>query len=502
MTAMLSLSLLLVACSFSQAADTVLGLYMFHRHGDRTSKSTPPTNLTNLGYQQVFESGSYYRNQYVASGASLQIAGVSSDLVNLNQISVSAPLDNVLMPSATGFLQGLYPPVGNTNFLETLNNGTNISRPLNGYQIIPIQQATTGTGSEDSAWLQGSSNCANAILSSNNYFSSAEYLALKSSTQDFYNGLTPMVNGTFNSSQTSFKNAYTSMPVSDICRYWQPALTSTVYDLLNVASIDNTTFPSQELLTPDTLLQLRTLADTHEYNLAYNASDSIRAIAGATLAAQVVQGLNSTVASRGKTKMTIQFGAYASFQSFFGLANLTSATGDFYGIPDYASNMVFELYTTGVASPFPTSTDDLRVRFLFHNGTTNASSPPQTYPLFGSGQQNLSWADFTAGMNKFAVGDQASWCSACGNSTGVCASSAAGGSTGTGSSGEATGGSSGSGNGLSPAVNGVIGAMVTLAVVLGIEALVLLVGGYRLVSKKRLGQQSATVGNGGMTRKA
>ena len=277
-------------------------------------------------------------------------------------------------------------------------------------------------------------------------------------------------------------------------------LTWPVYDLLNVANIDNVTFSSQELLTNDTLYQLRTLADTHEFNLAYNASDSIRAIAGATLAAQIVQGLNTTITSKGKTKFTVQFGAYGSFQSFFGLANLTSVNNDFYGIPDYASNMIFELYTNGTASPFPTSTDDLRVRFLFHNGTTNSSSQPQIYPLFGSNQQDLSWNDFTTGMNKFAIGDQASWCTTCGNSTGVCASASSNSSSnGSGSSGSGTD-SSTPGNGLSPAVNGVIGAMVTLAVILGLEALVLLLGGYRLVSKKRMAGQTHLNGNGATTK--
>lgn len=261
------------------------------------------------------------------------------------------------------------------------------------------------------------------------------------------------------------------------------------------------TFPSQDLLTPSTFFQLRTLADNHEFNLAFNSSDSIRAIAGATLAAQIVQGLNTTITSKGKTKMTIQFGAYNAFQSFFGLADLTSVNQEFYGIPDYASNMILELYTNGTASPFPSSTDDLRVRFLFHNGTTNSSSTPQVYPLFGSNQQNLSWSDFTNGMNKFAVGDQASWCSACGNTTGVCAmASSPSGNGSSGSSSGSSGSGSDSGNGLSPAVNGVIGAMVTLGVILGLEALILLLGGYRLVSKKRLVPHNEVNGNGVATK--
>lgn len=44
---------------------------------------------------------------------------------------------------------------------------------------------------------------------------------------------------------------------------------------------------------------------------------------------------------------------------------------------------------------------------------------------------------------------------------------------------------------MSKAVAGVIGAMVTLAVVLGIEALVLVVAGLRVVSRKRLGAGNA-----------
>lgn len=190
--------------------ETVLGVYIFSRHGDRTAKSTPPTVLTDLGYREVFTSGTWFRNQYIASNASSQIAGIESDLVNLAQLAVSAPLDTVLMPSATGFMQGLYPPVGSQQGSNMLRNGSTVQTPLDGYQIVPIQQTTSGTGSETSAWLQGSTNCANALKSSNSYFTSDEFNAFLQSTQEFYNGLGPMINGTFNLSTTSFKNAYTS----------------------------------------------------------------------------------------------------------------------------------------------------------------------------------------------------------------------------------------------------------------------------------------------------
>lgn len=83
-------------------------------------------------------------------------------------------------------------------------------------------------------------------------------------------------------------------------------------------------------------------------------------------------------------------------------------------------------------------------------------------------------------MSKFAIGSQSAWCSACGNSTGVCASTAPSSNDGSEKHEKH------SSDGLSKPVAGVIGAMVTLAVVLGVEGLIMLVGGLRLASKKRL----------------
>lgn len=200
-----------VSLPLSQAAETVLGVYIFSRHGDRTAKATPPTNLTDLGYREVFDSGTWFRNKYISSSATNRIAGINTDLVKLAQIAASAPLDNVLMSSAQGFLQGLYPPVGRQLGSQFLANGTVVQAPLDGYQLIPIQTVTSGTGSEDSAWLQGAGNCANALVSSNKYFISPEYKMLLDSTQGFYSRLQPVVDATFNASKNNFFNAYSSM---------------------------------------------------------------------------------------------------------------------------------------------------------------------------------------------------------------------------------------------------------------------------------------------------
>lgn len=215
---MLSKSLAAVSLlSSAVTAETVLGVYMFHRHGDRTSKSTPPANLTDLGYQEVWTSGDYYRSRYLASDASYKIHGMNTDIVKQSQIAVSSPADTVLQNSATGFLQGFYPPVGDALGSQTLRNGTNVTSPLNGYQLIPISIVSTGSDSEDSGWLQAASGCDAATTSSNEFFYSTEYDDLLASTQDFYTNLSPVINSTFPAANISFKNAYLSKDIPPAC---------------------------------------------------------------------------------------------------------------------------------------------------------------------------------------------------------------------------------------------------------------------------------------------
>jgi acid phosphatase len=447
------------------SAETVLGAYVFHRHGDRISKSTPPTLLTDLGYSEVHARGQYYNSRYIAAGSPTQISGIEPEIVKLSQLTVSAAVDNVLQNSAAGWLQGLYPPAG-TAASQTLRNGTSVESPLNGFQLIPVQAINTGSASESSAWLQGASNCLNAQTSSNAYFSSASYESLLSSSADLYKSVEPAVNATFTSAQTTFKNAYT------------------IWDLLNVAEIHNSTqaYPALNNLSNDTMHQLFLLANIHEYNLAYNATDSARAIPGAVLAGQVLEALNQTIATAGKGDaplLNVQFGAYAGFLSYFGLAQLPAVSADFTGIPDYASSMAWELVTNASVTngSFPTA-DQISVRFLFNNGTSASSDNLTAYPLFGQSNTVLPWSDFLSNTQKFAITGQSQWCQACGNSTGVCAS------TSSSSTSAAAASSSSSPGGISKAVAGVIGAMVTLAVVLGLEALVLLLGGLRLAKKR------------------
>lgn len=457
------------ALASAEAAETILGAYVFHRHGDRTPKALAPANLTALGYEQVYTSGQYYRSRYLSGDA--RIKGMSEDIAELSQLAVTAPVDNVLQNSAQGFLQGFYPPY---QAVQTLANGEKVQAPMDGYQLIPINTVDAGAGSEDNGWLQSASDCANAKTSSNNFFNSAEYKDLLKKTQGFYEALVPVVNETLSEDYVSFKNAYV------------------IYDLIHVAEIHNSSIPSSEVLTNDTLLQLRTLADAHEFGLAYNASDDMRAISGMQLAGEVLKYMKNTIKSgqsgSNDNKFGIQFGAYATFLSFFGLADLTHANSDFFGVTDYASSMVFELFTNADTSNGFPSTNDLQVRFLFHNGTASNTSEPQTYPLFGGNDDAISWDSFSNNMDKFAVSSTEQWCHKCGNTTGKCAAFSQ-----DNANGPATSSSNNGGSRMSATVGGVIGAFVTLAVVLGALASFMLLGGFRLVSKRAMGTRATPV---------
>ncbi|KAK8089517.1 histidine acid phosphatase [Apiospora hydei] len=471
----LKLTLMSLASLPLAQSESVLGVYIFHRHGDRTPKSHAPANLTSLGAEEVFLSGSYYRSRYVASDASSPIRDLSHDIAVQSQLSVTAPDDAVLHNSAQVFVQGLYPPVGRLS-AQALANGTEVEAPLGGYQYVPVKAVASSASStradaENNEWLQGGSGCGNAMVSSNNYFASSEYQKTYSDSKAFYQGLLPVISGTFDADEANFKNGYT------------------IFDLINAARIHNKTIPSSDLLTPETVAKVQDLANIHEWNLAFNESEPIRAIAGSVLAGQILQQLQSAL--DGKSKSTsplgIQFGAYASFSSFFGLAQLQKLSADFTGIVDYASSMAFELVTNSTSSPV--SEDDVSVRFLFSNGAAGAAgNVPVAYPLFGRSEVLLPWSAFAGEMNKFAIGDTKSWCTACGNSTGQCAQYASGSSSG----GDATAASK-SGNGISTAVAGVIGALVTLVVILGIEGLVYALAGLRLVKKSSLAAQATKV---------
>jgi acid phosphatase len=112
--------------------------------------------------------------------------------------------------------------------------------------------------------------------------------------------------------------------------------------------------------------------------------------------------------------------------------------------------------------------------------------------LYGQSSATIPWSDFVAQTEKIAITDDEQWCKACGNTDGACAAYTVS-SSGSNSS---SAGSNSSDGGVSRPVAGVIGAMVTLAVILGLEAVFLLFGGFRITKKRNVSQTETTTAEG------
>jgi hypothetical protein len=367
-----------------------------------TTKHYKAQALTSLGAEQVFQVGSDYRARYLASGSPHQIKNISEFQYQSSQIYASAPDQGILLGTATAFLQGLYPPLGEIKpsaASTTLANGSSVSAPLTGYQYVTLHGVNDD--SPETVWIKGDDNCPVLTSASADFTASAEYQSKLASTADFYRSLQPALADVADyasggGSALSYANAYD------------------IFDLINVARIHDNTSAAATHVTDAQMVQLRTLADSAEFGLNFNASQPQRSIHAQTFAGAVWARLNQTVSSATRDpKLTLLAGSYDTFLAFFGWANLTAVSADFTGLPDYASTMAFELFTAGEEF----SKDDLRMRFLFRNGTEGKLT---AFPLFGSGKADLSWDEFTSAVQDRAIMSVDGWCDACQSEAAFC----------------------------------------------------------------------------------
>jgi prostatic aicd phosphatase len=355
----------------------------------------------------------------------------------------------VLLNTATAFLQGLYPPLESTNpsiASQSLNNGSTYTNPLNGYQYVVLHGENEN--SPNTIWIKGDDACPAYTTAAKSFKKSDEFKERAEATKQFYEGFWNILDSVYNykPENMSYANAYD------------------IFDLIHVATIHNSSMTGN--VTAEELFQLRTLADSAEWASNYNETQPMRSIGGRTLAGAIIQQLNKTVTTKGKLKFSLLAGSYDTFQAFFGLTNLTSAAPSFYGLPDYASTIAFELFTSENVTEFPADTSDLNVRFLFRNGS-NDGAPLKPFPLFGQSSESLPWDDFATKLQNRAVNSLEQWCGLCASTEDFCQqynSTFTSGSSSTGESEPPPSDEDGDG-GISKAVAGVIGAMVTLAVV-------------------------------------
>ncbi|EXJ94359.1 hypothetical protein A1O1_02753 [Capronia coronata CBS 617.96] len=462
----------------------LLSTFIYTLHGDRTPLvlSTSPT-LTPLGAQQLYEAGNRVRQTYVTPNAngSITIHGISPYQLEYDQLTVLSTSDQYVFASAQAFLQGLYPPLqtsSNYTYIDgqsTVQNGTNLVAPLQGYQYPNIM--TLSTNDLNSIWLSGWKNCPAYSSSSNDYYETESFQSLQNRSQEFYTSLQPdFLKGIFPNASVGYLNAYN------------------IYDYLNYAYVHNTS--AADLLTPAMLTEARTLADDLVFALnadttasGSTAGDHIRAIAGRTLATRIMQAFYTTINTQGASdKMTLAFGSYEPMVAFAALARLVSPLNSaFYNVPASGSSFILELISmqSGNTDAYP-ETSDMFIRFLYQNGTDDDSSPV-AYPLFGlsPSQTLISFTDFVAGLQEFEIFNVEDWCKTCSSFSVFCPAF-----VGTNGSLDSAGQVPSHQKGLSPAVAGVVGAIVTLAVAALLLGTAMLFGGMRFhrVHTKRMSE--------------
>ena len=335
-----------------------------------------------------------------------------------------------------GFMQGLYPPLDPAT-AATLINGSAQFNPLGGYQYVFVNGIPADA--PETIWLKGDQYCPTMSAASQQYYHSSQFLTMQSQLQPFYDKFTPLLAGIFPSSEIGFQSAYG------------------IFDYLNVGYIHNQTI-YRNLSVAD-LFQLQTLADAQELAQVYNVSSPLRSIGGQTLAAIVLSTLNQTVSGTNPdVKLTYFATDYSIFQAFFGISGLLDASADFYGLPQYASVMSFEVRRPILSS----GSQNLFVRFSFRNGS-DASAPLTMFPLFGRTQieADVPWAQFVRGMSAISLPSQKDWCTVCATSNlTFCAAYRSGSSSPTSSAK------------VNAVAAGFIGAAVAIASILLIEAVV------------------------------
>ncbi|KAH7095627.1 histidine phosphatase superfamily [Paraphoma chrysanthemicola] len=460
--------------------------FAFIRTGERTPVIRPgPSVLTALGATQMFELGQNFRTRYIAGNAPGRlgvehIAGMSSRLNN-DQVMVHTLNPPHLMSSAQAFMQGLYPPTniasGNGSSMSStgglLSNGSAIDYPLGGYQYANIQ--SSGSLDPESVFLSGSSNCPIAQRDAMRYFTTSQFQQTRDANKALYQKL-PLdwFEGNLRKDQLDFTYA---LEISDYLQY-QYAHNSTIY----------------RALTNDTEYEgvynrVRDLADEVGWNVYGNTSTSAtdadnQAIAGKTLAASILGAFQLLVVDKlnpGRKDdlsypLNLYFGEQEPFVALISLMMADYRDTRFRSIPPFGSAMIFELFSTGTSADFPTNQEDLWVRFYFHNGTSYINNQLMAFPIFGNGpsRMDMPWSEFQDLFSRIMMSTLSDWCETCASPSLFCWG------VDENNISLVLPASRQKHYPVSPAVSGVIGAIVTLVVAGLIFGLAMLLGGVRL----------------------
>lgn len=157
-----------------------------------------------------------------------------------------------------------------------------------------------------------------------------------------------------------------------------------------------------------------------------DASESYRAMAGKTLAALVLGRFQQVITNQGNATnglingqsqpMTFLFGDFDPILSLLSVTEVDyqQQTKRWHSIPEFASAIIFELFTRGEAKA--DNSDNLWVRFSYHNGTDDYDgTAPQAYSMFRNGpsRTDMTWQEFSDSMERVMVNQLSDWCAEC-----------------------------------------------------------------------------------------
>ncbi|KAJ5945886.1 Histidine phosphatase superfamily clade-2 [Penicillium verhagenii] len=470
-------TLIFQICTLAGAEYTekVWSVFAYTLYGDSTPDALleqHPAGLSDYGAYQLAAAGAAFRNRYVSSAGSTNatefaIQEISASILMSKNLEVLSTTEENVIASAQAFMIGLYPPLGNEdmNTTDETANGTTYSAPLDGYQFPRI--VTLGESDPGSLFVAGQSGCTMHQAAVSEYQSSGGAAEITQDTEVFYQKLLHQVlSGVYDESTATYANA---VGIADYLEYEV---------LHNSTALDH--------LFGDDLIRARSLADQFTY--ATNGQDAsvlsestigaISPIAGQTLATSILKAFNMSMEEQGNGhKMTLLFGSDEPAVALASLMGLdTEQHPGFYSRPVRGASMVFELYsfeTDGDDDSYPSSSD-MYVRFFLHNGT-DSSTEFVSFPLFGYGpsQTYIPWTEFESEMETFSVQSVDEWCLLCNASSVFCAGALS------------RDDSTPKKKAMTPAVAGVIGAVVTLVVMGLVAVAVFFVCGLR----KREGRQ-------------
>ncbi|KAF3133807.1 hypothetical protein TWF594_008966 [Orbilia oligospora] len=230
-------------------------------------------------------------------------------------------------------------------------------------------------------------------------------------------------------------------------------------------------------------------------------TEDLRDVGGRLMAGKIARTFREQLASPGgwSNKFNFVLGGYDIMLSFFAIANLPSRSPDFFGLPDLGSSMVFELYTDDetVGTDHIVDQQSIKVAFGFRNGTT-VDDTLTYWPLFDQddGEFGMPYEEFLAKLDEVAVRSVGQWCSVCSAKLDFCQGTGpANPPTGSNTDGENDEQSSAQRHGMAPAVAGVIGAIIMLAIVGIVAAFAFFVFGVGVRRERRRSSVLSGIGS-------